>query len=94
MMTLEHVMDSAKLEGTAGDLAIPKSAFLAITGAALASVPGSFGIMPKEEFELVIGALRVRSGFPDAEVAPNLVQRAVLLTVGYVCRLRTGFWIR
>ena len=97
LLTLGQVMDYAQIP--AGDPADPsnlRGAFLAATGATETALPRIFGVIPEDVFDGVINAITIAAAPPVANtpaappVPPNLFQRGNLITVGLICRLKTG----
>ena len=97
LLTLEQVMDYAQIP--AGDPTDPsnlRGAFLLATGATETALPRIFGVIPEDVFDGVINAIAIAAAPPVANtpaappVPANLFQRGNLITVGLICRMKTG----
>ena len=97
LLTLGQVMDYAQIP--AGDPTDPtnlRGAFLLATGATELALPRVFGVIPEDVFDGVINAITIAAAAPVANaqaappVAANLFQRGNLITVGLICRIKTG----
>ena len=94
-LTMGQVLDWAGVSGDGASQSTARGAFLSATGATEATLPRLFGVIPDEEFNLVIGAIRIRAGGEDESPeyrAQTLMERAALISVGVFCRRKTGLF--